>query len=189
MVTSCQASRASNSCARPIRQDVQRRTSNQARRRHCCIPGVLQRREEALAQRVAKAAAKEEAAKNEPHPTTDGGSTVPNPLDPERFIQMETQKKERPSGISKTHQRKLEALKPKPPPPKPIIPDHIFLSPSEENFIALWDLSDTELERRVLRAKRRKAAERKALRQKQKPAKPKDGWRATRKEPYTGTSS
>ena len=132
---------------------------------------VLQRREEARARRAAEAAAKEEAAKEEPQPTTNSETPDTDRLNPQRFLQMELQKKERPRGLSKNQQRKLEALKPRPPPPKPIIPEHISLPPNEENFIALWDLSDTELERRVLREKRRKAAERKALRLKQKSGK------------------
>lgn len=84
---------------------------------------------------------------------------------------MELQKKERPRGISKTQARKLEALKPKPEPPKPVIPEHITLPAEEENFVALWDLSDAELDRRLLRVKKRKAAERKALRVKQQSGK------------------
>ena len=71
-------------------------------------------------------------------------------------------------NISKTQQKKLAALEPRPPPPKPVIPEAISLPEGEENWLALWDLPDGELERRTVREKRRKAAERKALRVKQK---------------------
>ena len=84
---------------------------------------------------------------------------------------MELDKKKAPTGMSKTQQKKLEALKPRPPPPKPVLPEGIFIPEGEENFLELWDLPDTELERRVLREKRRKAAARKALRIKQQSGK------------------
>lgn len=73
--------------------------------------------------------------------------------------------------LSKTQQRKREKFVPIPPPPKPIIPEGIALPDGEENWLSLWHLSDEELERRVLREKRRKAAERKALRVKQQQGK------------------
>ena len=75
---------------------------------------------------------------------------------------------EAPSRLSKTQQKKRAALEPRPPPPKPVIPQGVSLPVGEENWLAMWDLPDDQLERRVLRAKKRKAAERKALRLKQK---------------------
>ena len=69
--------------------------------------------------------------------------------------------------LSKTQQKKLAAYEPRPPPPKPVIPEGILLPQGEENWLELWDASDEQIERRVLREKKRKAGERKALRQKQ----------------------
>ena len=76
-----------------------------------------------------------------------------------------------PIRLSKTQQKKRAALEPRPPPPRPIIPQDIPIPEGEENWLELWDLPDDQLERRVLRAKKRKAAERKALRVKQKSGK------------------
>lgn len=73
--------------------------------------------------------------------------------------------------LSKKQQKKRAALEPRPPPQKPTIPENIPIPDGEENWLALWDLPDDQLERRVLREKKRKAAERKALRVKQKSGK------------------
>lgn len=133
---------------------------------------ALQRRDENRARREAEKAAKEEAAASALQPPTDPDAKAPTAMDPQRYVQMEIEKRNpRRTGISKTQQRKLEALKPKTEPPRPILPSHITLPEGEENFIALWDLTDTELERRLLREKRRKAAERKSLRLKQQAGK------------------
>lgn len=91
--------------------------------------------------------------------------TLPNGMNPDRFAQMNS------TGMSKTQMKKKEALAPRPPPPKPIIPEGISIPAGEENWLASWDLSDHELERRVIKEKRRKAAERKALRVKQQTGK------------------
>ena len=76
-----------------------------------------------------------------------------------------------PKRLCMMRQKKRAALEPRPPPPKPVIPDGIQVPEGEENWLALWDLSDDQLERRVLREKKRRAAERKALRIKQKSGK------------------
>lgn len=73
--------------------------------------------------------------------------------------------------MSKTQLKKLAALAPRPPPPKPTIPQHISISESEENWLNLWDLDDNELGRRITREKKHKAAQRKALRLKQQAGK------------------
>ena len=73
--------------------------------------------------------------------------------------------------ISKSQQKRLTKFEPRPPPPRPILPDGVSVPEGEENWIALWDLPDDQLERRVLRAKKRAAAARKALRVKQKSGK------------------
>lgn len=133
---------------------------------------ALQRREENRAKREAEKAAKEETTTFTLQPPTDSDAKPPTAMDPQRFLQMEIDKKNpRRSGISKTQQRKLDALKPKPEPPRPMLPTHISLPEGEENYIDLWDISDTGLERCILREKRRKASERKALRQKQQAGK------------------
>jgi hypothetical protein len=82
--------------------------------------------------------------------------------------------------MSKTQQKKLAKFEPLPPPPKPCIPDGISLPLEEENWLALWDLSDEQMERRILGKKKRKAAERKAFRLKQQEMK--DERRAARDE-------
>ena len=94
-------------------------------------------------------------------------------INPARVAQISTAKPEDPSvrKMSKTQQRKLAKYEPRPPPPKPVLPEGISIPEGEENWIDLWDLPDEELERRVLRAKKRKAAARKALRVKQKSGK------------------
>ena len=76
------------------------------------------------------------------------------------------------NGLTKTQQKKMEQVAPRPPPPKPVIPDGIDIpSDEEENWLDLWDLVDEELERRLIRAKRRAARARKELRIKQKSGK------------------
>ena len=94
-------------------------------------------------------------------------------INPARVAQISTAKPEDPSvrKMSKTQQRKLAKYEPRPPPPKPVLPEGISIPEGEENWIDLWDLPDEELERRVLRVKKRKAAARKALRVKQKSGK------------------
>lgn len=93
-------------------------------------------------------------------------------LNPERLANIvATMSQQAPSRLSKTQQKKRAALEQRPPPPKPAMPDHISIPESEENWLALWNLTDDQLERRVLREKKRKAAERKALRVKQKSGK------------------
>ena len=72
---------------------------------------------------------------------------------------------------SKTQEKKLAKFAPRPTPPKPVIPDSVKLFDGEENWLSLWDLTDAELDRRVKRAKKQKAAGRKALRLKQQSGK------------------
>ena len=67
--------------------------------------------------------------------------------------------------------KKLAKFEPRPPPPRPVIPEHISRFEGEEDWLSLWDLEDIDLERRVIREKRRRAAERKALRTKQQSGK------------------
>ena len=100
-----------------------------------------------------------------PTVTTEG-------VHPERASKVqETIQKPPRRQISKRQQKKLELYAPRPPPPKPVIPDGINIPEGEQNWLDLWDLPDEEVERRVKREKRRKADERKALRIKQKTGK------------------
>ncbi|KAE8442451.1 hypothetical protein EG329_003352 [Mollisiaceae sp. DMI_Dod_QoI] len=64
--------------------------------------------------------------------------------------------------ISKNQLKRQEMLKPKPVPPKPIIPDGITLPEDEENLVQLWDITDQEIEARL---KKQKAAKRQAGKQ------------------------
>lgn len=100
-------------------------------------------------------------------------TSVPQPggIDPTRLAQMNQQIEPAARKMSKTQQKKLASLQPRPPPPKPVIPEGISLPEGEESWLALWDLTDAELERRFARGKKRKAAERKALRVKQQSGK------------------
>jgi hypothetical protein len=74
--------------------------------------------------------------------------------------------------VSKTQQKKAAKFESKPPPPKPVIPEGIELpSDEEEDWLALWDLGDAEIEKRILRMKRKATKARKDLRIKQKSGK------------------
>ena len=102
------------------------------------------------------------------------GSSVTDRLNPERMAILVQSKmpQQRPPGASNSQQKKMEQYAPRPPPPKPTIPEGVQIPDDEpENWIELWDLTDVELERRVLRAKKRAARERKDLRIKQKSGK------------------
>ncbi|MCJ1427301.1 hypothetical protein MMC29_005204 [Sticta canariensis] len=95
-------------------------------------------------------------------------TAIPNGMNPDRFAQMIVAKSDlNTTGMSKTQLKKKAALAPRPPLPKPIIPEGISTPAGEENWLALWDLSDHQLERRVIKEKKKKAADRKTLRVKQ----------------------
>jgi hypothetical protein len=105
---------------------------------------------------------------------TSNGTVKAEPIDgvnPERQTLISDDLRFKTKRLSKSQQKKLAMLEERPPPPKPIIPEGIELPAGEENWLSLWNISDDELERRVVREKKRKAAERKALRQKQKEGK------------------
>lgn len=72
---------------------------------------------------------------------------------------------------SKSQLKKLAKYEPRPPPPKPRIPDDIPLPEGEVDWLSLWDLDDPEIERRIVQEKRRKVTARKALRQRQQSGK------------------
>ena len=70
--------------------------------------------------------------------------------------------------MSKKQQKKLEALAPKPVPLKPVIPDGYSLPKEEEDFIALWDITDEGIQQRLIEQKRQKGFERRNLRNRQR---------------------
>ena len=95
----------------------------------------------------------------------DTKSIFESGMNPERRAQIDTgQHVKSGTKMSKSQQRKLAKFAPRPPPPKPTIPEGVQIPESEENWLDLWDLPDVEVERRVLKARKRKAAARKALR-------------------------
>ena len=112
-----------------------------------------------------------------PPPIKQEQSEIPHGMNEDRLRLLTEEKfkattRERSGVVSKTQQRKAAQFEPKPPPPKPVIPEGIELpSDEEENWLELWDLNDDEIERRVLRAKKRAAKARKELRIKQKSGK------------------
>ena len=117
-------------------------------------------------------AEKQPGARNEtenPMPIHLDHDQVPNNVSEDKNPLLESRTSCK--GLSKSQQKKIAALQPRPPPPKPTLPEGVSIPTSEEEWLALWDLADEELERRVQRAKRSKAAERKALRRKQQSGK------------------
>lgn len=141
---------------------------------------ILRRREENAKDRAAAKMAKEgtsSAGDSAPAPNDAeiprNASLLPNGLNPERLTNIELAGLQQPppKRLSKTQQKKRAALEPRSPPPKPTLPEGVDIPEREERWLDLWDLSDDQLERRVLREKKRKAAERKALRIKQQTGK------------------
>ena len=145
---------------------------------------ILRRRQERAQERAAMEQSKEGGFTNAAaltHEVRDGETTASistnppalrNGINPDRLAHIEAEVSQKPpSRLSKTQQKKRAALEPRPPPPKPTIPEGVSIPEGEENWLLLWDLPDDQLERRCLREKKRKAAERKALRVKQKSGK------------------
>lgn len=89
-----------------------------------------------------------------------------------QMIESQLQQSSTASALSKNRQKKQSEAAPRPHLPKPVIPDGIDIpSDEEENWLELWDLGNGELERRILREKKRAARERKEFRQRQKSGK------------------
>jgi hypothetical protein len=70
--------------------------------------------------------------------------------------------------ISKKQMRKREQLEPKPVPPRPVIPEGIPMLEGETNLVALWDITDQEILRRLADQKKQKSQASKDLRKVQK---------------------
>lgn len=134
----------------------------------------LERRAQAQAERTARLAQGNDSTAQASGPAGSDAVNGPqdgiNPLR-RQLIQAPNSNETKTKRLSKNQQKKLALLEERPPPPKPVIPDGIEIPEGEEIWLALWDLSEGELERRVIREKKRKAAERKALREKQKEGK------------------
>ena len=103
--------------------------------------------------------------------TTNSPTKTSSEINPDRLALIDPANPKPVRALSKSQQKKRGALEIRPPPPKPTIPENIPIPDGEENWLALWDLPDEQLERRVLREKKRKAVERKALRIKQQSGK------------------
>ncbi|TGO24307.1 hypothetical protein BPAE_0106g00100 [Botrytis paeoniae] len=92
-------------------------------------------------------------------------TTVPEGINPERLHLLDGEKK---SHISKTALKKKKMYEPKPVPPKPIIPEGVALPEGEENWLALWDISDGHIEQRIAMAKREAGNAKRDLRRRQR---------------------
>ena len=102
-------------------------------------------------------------------PLLDAHLVLQDGMNPDRLTQIEGTKAHQHQ--SKNQQKKMAKFEPRPPPPKPRIPEDVPQFEGEEDWLSLWDLQDEELERRVIREKKRKAAARKALRVRQQSGK------------------
>ncbi|CAD6443220.1 61c785a2-e795-4c22-bbd1-1f53a0e52874 [Sclerotinia trifoliorum] len=98
-------------------------------------------------------------------PIENEDATIPEGVNPERLKLLEGEKK---SHISKTALKKKKMYEPKPVPPKPIIPEGISLPEGEENWLALWDISDGQIEQRIAIAKRDAGNAKRDLRRQQR---------------------
>jgi hypothetical protein len=145
---------------------------------------ALDRKREREAQKAAEHQVTEENGKAATESPGDAKTTGVHPVsvftlqhgnvnnDRMQMIQSQNEQSSQTRTLSKNQQKKQAETAPRPPLPKPFIPDGIDIpSDEEENWLELWDLDNGELERRVLRAKKRAAAERKEFRQQQKSGK------------------
>ncbi len=139
---------------------------------------LLERRAQAQSERAAKLVQGNDGASVQTSTRADNSSSksansIQDCVNPARrdLIHAPSGSETTRRRLSKNQQKKLAMLEERPPPPKPVIPEGIKLPEGEENWLALWDLSSDELERRIVREKKQKAAERKALRERQKEGK------------------
>lgn len=71
-------------------------------------------------------------------------------------------------GPSKRQQARQEVFAPRPPPARPVIPEGISLPAGEEDFTAMWEITDEGIQKRLSKEKRVKSQARKNLRRQQK---------------------
>merc|ERR1711939_1091217 len=77
---------------------------------------------------------------------------------PTRYPAKEALKNmQRPMRISKKQLQRQEQLEPQPVPPKPVIPEGISSPEGEEDLLALWDITDEQITKRLANQKRKKA--------------------------------
>jgi hypothetical protein len=88
-------------------------------------------------------------------------------IHPQRLMQIGAERHNALYPRDKTPETEPVLYEPRPPPPRPIIRDPISIPEGEKDWIRLWDLDNEQLEKRVIRERNRKAADRKALRLKQ----------------------
>ncbi|KAI9808277.1 MAG: hypothetical protein M1825_004734 [Sarcosagium campestre] len=117
--------------------------------------------------------AKADTFNNVPAPQTGSTQFDFNGINPARqiFFTQEGLNNSTPRTVSRSQQKKLDMYAPKPPPPKPILPEGLSIPEGQINWLDLWDLDDGQLYRRIVGEKKQKAANRKALREKQKAGK------------------
>lgn len=73
-----------------------------------------------------------------------------------------------PVRISNKQKARREALAPRPIPPKPVIPKGFSIPEGEEDLLALWDITDEEIVKRINRRKKEKTQAARELRRIQK---------------------
>lgn len=73
-----------------------------------------------------------------------------------------------PARISNKQRARQEALAPRPTPPKPIIPEGFSIPEGEEDLLALWDITDEDIVKRINHRKKEKAMAARELRRIQK---------------------
>jgi hypothetical protein len=106
-----------------------------------------------------KQATKEARRRGADPPTTIEG------INPERLAQIQSAPAHH---ISNTQKKKKDLYAPKPVTPKPVIPEGIAIPEGEENMIALWDITDEDIQKRLNEVKRKKGQERAAFKKQQK---------------------
>lgn len=90
-------------------------------------------------------------------------------VNPERIAMLKQLESETvKAGMSKRAMEKRRKLLPKPVPTKPVLPAGISIPEGEEDFLALWDITDQEVETRIHSEAKRKSAERKKERKQSK---------------------
>ncbi|KAL2068674.1 hypothetical protein VTL71DRAFT_15012 [Oculimacula yallundae] len=107
--------------------------------------------------KAAETAAKLEA--EEAQRAIDQGLPAPTEYPAKEALKRMT----KPKKISKKQLQRQEQLKPQAVPPKPIIPDGISLPEEEEDLLALWDITDAQITKRLAEKKKNKAKSRKEL--------------------------
>ena len=124
----------------------------------------IQREKDKKAAKEAKQAALElKEARKAAKARGQNPATALKSIDAERLAQIQGAK-----HISNTQKRRLALYAPKPVPPKPVLPEGISLPEGEENMIALWDITDEDVIKRLANTKRKKGQQRAAFKNQQR---------------------